>query len=193
MARPRTFDPEVVLDQAVESFWARGYAGTSIADLEAATGLGRQCLYNTFGDKRALFLASLQRYQQRASRGPLAALAAPDAGLDALSSYLSSMVEFLTPSDERKACFLVNAALEFGEADTDVQSVCSGSADRVSQLIHSALENAVAHGELPSDTHLENATELLTTQVYGLSVRAKHGASRTVLRRAVRTMLAQLQ
>jgi len=62
LARTPEFDQEQVLDAALHAFWRKGYEATTLSDLLEATGLARQSLYNTFGDKRALFLASLRRY-----------------------------------------------------------------------------------------------------------------------------------
>jgi AcrR family transcriptional regulator len=55
--RPRAYDPDVALAQAMDTFWHAGYAGTSLDDLSAATGMNRPSLYAAFGDKRALYLA----------------------------------------------------------------------------------------------------------------------------------------
>src|SRR6202020_377715 len=62
MARPREFDEEVVLDAAVQCFWARGYESTSVKDLMEGTGLTAASLYNAYGDKRAMFRTALDRY-----------------------------------------------------------------------------------------------------------------------------------
>jgi len=64
MARPRQFNREESLKNAMVIFWEKGYEATSLNDLLEATGLARQSLYNTFGDKRGLFLASLRRYAE---------------------------------------------------------------------------------------------------------------------------------
>src|SRR5512141_666494 len=65
MGRPRQFDPDQVLGQAMQLFWSKGYEATSLDDLLAETGLARQSLYNGFGDKHALFLAALRRYDEQ--------------------------------------------------------------------------------------------------------------------------------
>ena len=80
MARPREFDPDQVLDQVIDAFWAAGsFGATSVADLEACTGLTRPSLYAAFGDKEALFRAAIDRYQ-RAARDRLRATLAHAAG-----------------------------------------------------------------------------------------------------------------
>ena len=68
MARQKEFDREEALDRAMAAFWSKGYAATSIEDLVAHMGIQRGSLYGTFGDKRRLFLAALDRYQRVVAR-----------------------------------------------------------------------------------------------------------------------------
>ena len=72
--RPRAYDPETALAQAAEVFWKKGYDGTSLDDLAAATGMNRPSLYAAFGDKHALYLTTLQRYRDEARRMSLSLL-----------------------------------------------------------------------------------------------------------------------
>src|SRR5882724_3967842 len=125
MPRAKSFDQDAVLNQAVELFWERGYDGTSLADLEAHLGLGRQSLYNTFGDKQALFLKALERYRRDASQGPIAHLAAPGAGFAAIREYFKAMVNGLTASEPRCSCLMVNTILERGSQDLDVEATAT--------------------------------------------------------------------
>ena len=67
MARPKEFDPETAAQEAMEAFWERGYAATSVNDLLEEMGLNRGSLYGTFGDKKQLFLAALEKYAKCAS------------------------------------------------------------------------------------------------------------------------------
>ncbi len=70
--RPRAYQPEVALARALDVFWKEGFAGTSLDDLSAATGMNRPSLYGAFGDKRELYIKSYQRYREdaRASTRP---------------------------------------------------------------------------------------------------------------------------
>ena len=61
--RPRAYDPKTALARAAETFWKAGYAGTSLDDLVAATGMNRPSLYAAFGDKRELYLKTLEHYR----------------------------------------------------------------------------------------------------------------------------------
>ena len=77
--RPRAYDPEVALGNALAAFWDGGYAATSLDDLSAATGLNRPSLYGAFGDKRALYIQAYRRYREhvRETFAPLFAEKAP--------------------------------------------------------------------------------------------------------------------
>jgi TetR/AcrR family transcriptional repressor of nem operon len=193
MARPKSFEPETVLDQVAETFWAHGYAGTSITDLEEATGLGRQSLYGEFGDKHQLFLRALDRYGRRAPAGIELARQAAPTGLGAIRAYLQNMVVFVTPKGERNGCLILNTILEFGGRDAEVQQRCGRNTKTMREGFASMLEQAKVDGEVRADLDVGSAASLLTSQAYGLSVLAKDGAARAELRKAVDTLLEQLQ
>src|ERR1700730_14950393 len=114
MARPKAFDRDAALQAALEVFWAKGFAGTSTEDLTAAMGIGRQSLYDTFGDKRRLFLEALARYNADSVAGHLADLrSAPDA-TEAIKTLL---LRFANEPEDRRVlgCMGVNAVCEFGQ------------------------------------------------------------------------------
>src|SRR5262245_9273391 len=60
--RPRAYDPEQALKQATNAFWQTGFSGTSLDDLSAATNMNRPSLYGAFGDKRAIYLTTIDHY-----------------------------------------------------------------------------------------------------------------------------------
>src|SRR6267378_2677768 len=119
MARPKEFDRDVAVARAMSVFWSKGYAATSTDDLLQAMKIGRQSLYDTFGDKRRLFVEALERYQRESIAGHLKRLrssASPVAGIEAL-------VVGLIPSDRatrEKGCMGVGATCEFGNADAEL-------------------------------------------------------------------------
>src|ERR1700721_4762124 len=79
MGRPREFDTDAALEKAMRLFWAKGYEGTSVADLTKALGISRPSLYAAFGDKQSLFRAALERYAAGPARYVAAALGKPTA------------------------------------------------------------------------------------------------------------------
>jgi TetR/AcrR family transcriptional repressor of nem operon len=193
MSRPKGFDQDAVLDRAVELFWARGYAGTSITDLENHLHVGRQSLYDTFGDKRALFLKALERYARWNADQLVGILKAPDSGLDAVRAYFQTTVEFLTPPGQRKACLVANSILEIGQSDADVSARCLRNQAMVTDGFRHALKRAVERGELAPGFDAEAGATMLMAQVYGLALLAKGGAARQELLTAVDVLLSRLK
>jgi TetR/AcrR family transcriptional repressor of nem operon len=193
MARPKSFDEEAVLDQAIELFWERGYEGTSLADLEAHLGLGRQSLYNTFGDKHGLFLKALDRYRRENEKAALGQLNAPDAGLDAIRDFFRWGVETLTSSDRRLGCMLTNTISERASEDSDALLRCNVARDLLERSFRRALTQAKKRGELPRALDVEATATLLVVQNYGLTVLAKAGASAAQLHAAVEALFAGLK
>ena len=93
MARPKAFDEEVVLDRAVEVFWAKGYEATSIQDLVDAMGIQRGSLYATFGGKHQLFLTALDRYGEVVVKKLLAILESKPSALESIEQFFAQLVE----------------------------------------------------------------------------------------------------
>jgi TetR/AcrR family transcriptional regulator, transcriptional repressor for nem operon len=193
MARPKSFDEEAVLDQAVQLFWERGYEGTSLADLEAHLGLGRQSLYNSFGDKHALFLKALERYRQNVGGGAFAQLSAPGAGLQAIRGFFDFVLQSLSSPLGRRGCLMTNAITERGSEDADVLLRCNHNRDELERAFRRALSQARKQGEVPKRLDVEAAATLLVIQHYGLTVLAKTGATAAQLRAAVEALFASLK
>ena len=193
MPRPKSFDEDAVLDQAAQLFWERGYEGTSLADLESYLGLGRQSLYDTFGDKHSLFLKALERYRRNVAEGVLAQLDAPGAGLDAVRAYFKATIEMLTGQGPRRACLIANTIVERGSEDPDALLRCNHARGALERSLRRALAQAKARGEVPQTLDVEAAATLLVVQSYGLNVLAKTGVPAAELHAAVEVLLAGLQ
>lgn len=181
MARPKTFDPDQALDAALDLFWHRGYEAASMAELQHVMGIGRQSMYDTFGDKHELFLKALDRYIERNGRRLRDALGGDGPVLPALREHLNATAHFLTPAGERPACLVTNTILERGHWDTMVGEVCKKNERQLLKTFEGALRRAVEGGELDEVDDPHSAALFLASTVYGMSVLAKNGASRRQL------------
>ena len=117
MARPIEFEVDQALDKALEAFRHQGYAGTSIRGLERATGLSSGSLYNSFGDKDAIFQLVLERYVDTVVARRLAKHMAHDDPVEGLRSLFMTLLE--EPDDGAFGCLLTNTAVEFGPEQSE--------------------------------------------------------------------------
>ena len=139
MARPREFDPGTVLERATRVFWTRGFEHTSLDDLCAATGLNRSSLYAAFGDKRALYLQSLARYEA----GSLARVRKAFDGRPAregLRAFLAGLIDAIVEGPGRRGCFIGNCAAEMARLDRSAAARVKQSLERIEQAFRETLE-----------------------------------------------------
>jgi len=138
MARSRAFDEQEVLTAAMHAFRREGYSHISVAQLEAATGLGTSSLYHAYGDKAGLFRRALDHYVTSIVASRLDAYAGPKATLDDLEQLFLTL--FQAPYDDGYGCLVVNSATEFGSAD----SIASDGVRLGLSLVHRHIEDVVS-------------------------------------------------
>jgi TetR/AcrR family transcriptional repressor of nem operon len=174
VARPREFDPDDALARSLDLFWARGFAGVSLSDLEEATGVGRQSLYAAFGNKEALYAAALERYNAATERW-LAPLFAQDAGLDTLRRYARDAL--LAQGKHRASgCLVVKTLWDRGLEEGELQASARAAARRVRAAFAHALGRAQERGELAAGDAALRA-DLCFAAVNGLAALRRSGVS----------------
>jgi TetR/AcrR family transcriptional repressor of nem operon len=194
VARPRQFDPEQVLERAMQAFWRRGYHDTSVDDLVAATGVRPGSLYNAFrGGKRELFFGSLDRYSAFVVSEKLGALERPGASVAEVRAYFDGLIDDLMTAEGRVGCLMVNSAIELAAEDSDVATVVRGHMARLERNATRALRNAKRRGEIPAGIDpAAKATQLMATGM-GLMVVGKTNPGREVLETIVNAAFADLR
>lgn len=173
MSRPRAFDEETVLDQALGQFWKTGYEGTTIGDLEAVTGLGRGSLYATFGDKRQLFLRAFEHYLGQAADERIARLQRPDAGRADLVAFFREAAHGCSGEQARKGCLVTNCAVEMAASDVDVAARVGRHLDRYERAIEQVVRQAQARGEITAGRDPVRLARFLVVCLQGMQVLAR--------------------
>lgn len=180
MARPREFDRIDTLNKAMAVFWEKGYAATSTSDLLAAMGIGRQSMYDTFGDKHALYLEALAHYSDSSMRELLHSLQS-DTALGAIANMLLAFAA--RPEEQnRLGCMGVNAICEFGDSNADVNALREASGALLNQAMERLLRDAQAAGEIAAGADIHAAAAFIGATLSGMKVSAKAGASPATLR-----------
>lgn len=192
MARPKAYDEAVLLERAMEAFWAHGYDGTSIENLVGTTGVNRGSLYGAYPDKRALFVASIRRYLDRVVENNVRRLCAVEPAGEAVRAFFLGLVD--APLERlRRGCLLTNAAVELGVGDRQVASLIRRAFRRVEQAICARLVEAGADGDLRAGVEPEALARLLITVLQGIRVMAKVGTDRRVMCDAVTSALSAIK
>ena len=193
MARPRAFDEAAVLARARDLFWERGYAATSIGDLERGLGISRSSLYATFGDKRALYDRTLAAYRDE-NLGRLRTLLTEATDLRATLERVFADAA-AAKADCRagaRGCYVVNATTEMANACADALGFVSGNRERFVALLREALTRARDAGQLAREADPQALANYLFVCYNGLQVVVQTDIPRTELAAAVRLGVAAL-
>jgi TetR/AcrR family transcriptional repressor of nem operon len=193
MARHKEFNREEVLAKAMETFWRYGYEGTSVQDLIESMGINRGSLYDTFGDKRSLFLEAIAHYDQTVVRCAIAHLEAPDASKPAIIDYFQSLVDRMVADKDRRGCFVTNTAVELCPHDPDTAKRIANNLQRIEQAFYRALSRAKEKGEIPPEKNLQALARYLTCNLQGLRVISKVNPDPQILQEIIEILLCVLE
>lgn len=174
MARPREFDESVVLGQAMKTFWQKGFEGTSLADLCAATGLAKGSLYQAFGDKRRLYLRALRAYIDDGQVTLAQNLARAPTARQGLAEWLERMAHGASQS-ARKGCFVVNAGVEMGPHDPEVRDLLADHNRRWTRTLAECVARGMSEGDFRQELCPEEGARFLAVFSHGLQAVGRRG------------------
>lgn len=184
MGRPRAFDLDQALDQALQVFWRRGYEAASISELTQAMGINPPSLYAAFGNKEGLFRQVLDRYLAIRTKFWDHALAAPTAR-GVIERLLRGSADFLSDACNPPGCLLVRGAIACSDMAQDIHEELVARRKSGEQAVRERLEQAKSAGELPADIDPCGFACYIAAVLEGMSVHAAGGASREDLHRIV--------
>lgn len=188
MARPKEFCVHQALERAMEVFWEQGYEGASLSDLTARMGIQKASLYDTYGDKKHLYLAALKHYQDIGHAKVLELLETADSPLDGLKAVL--MLALPCPSKPCAGCFCVHAMTESSAEDTDVKAQLAHHLDRTLATLRDAVEQAQAHGQIRASISPSEVADSLLALFYSVSLMGRSIPDRTRLESVIERGLA---
>jgi AcrR family transcriptional regulator len=182
IGRPRAFDDEKALNQAMRVFWRKGYLGASLSDLTDAMGINRPSLYAAFGNKKSLFRKALAHYAKGPSFYLSEALQEPTARAVA-ERLLRGVVDLLTDPRTPTTCLWVHGALSCGD-DSLREEFAAQRAAGLADL-RTRFKRAIADGDLSAASDADALARYVQTVNFGLTVQASTGATRKELLRIV--------
>jgi TetR/AcrR family transcriptional regulator, copper-responsive repressor len=172
--RPRAFEPETALGQAMDVFWEDGFAATSLDDVSAATGLNRPSLYGAFGDKRALYLKAYDQYRKRSNEQFRPMFAACEPLRTKLMRILTAALDlYLSGPNGPRGCFTVLSAASEAIADPGLHSLVGEAIDSTDRAFGRLFADARAAGELPESADPRRLARIATATLHTLSIRAR--------------------
>jgi TetR/AcrR family transcriptional repressor of nem operon len=177
----KQFDEGVVLDRAMQAFWARGFEATSIQDLVDCMGLNRGSIYAAFGGKRALFLRTLERYETHHRRAWFDALRRRHTPRTAILSVFEGAISAAFSDHSRSGCFLVNTAIELSPHDEEIARVVAKGLAETEAYFRDLVREGQRLGEIPPRVEPDETARTLLGLLIGLRVLARSRPERPLL------------
>jgi TetR/AcrR family transcriptional repressor of nem operon len=192
MARPREFDEAAVLDAAIQQFWLRGYEATSVRDLADQMGIAGASLYNAFGDKRALYERSLNRYLDQTFRERIRRLEHGLPPRDAIVAFLQEIIKRSLNDKQRLGCLLVNSALESAPHDSELREIVATFLTEVESFFLRCVTSGQRDETISKSQSADDLARTLLGALLGIRVLARVRPDRKLLEGLVRPVFALL-
>lgn len=189
MARPKEFDPERALAKAMHIFWRLGYENTSMEALMKEMGIAKQSLYDTFGDKRALYLKALTHYRDQTNSLGQKVLNEIPCVRDGFRKLLFGIAAETREQHER-GCLLLSANLQRDPKDSVIRDFLRDNQARVETIFREALVRAQKQGELPPQQDPAALARFFIVTIQGMRSMARLRSDRKALEQVARVALA---
>ncbi|KKZ99319.1 MULTISPECIES: TetR/AcrR family transcriptional regulator [Bacillus cereus group] len=185
MARLREFDEEKALDAAMQLFWEKGYAATSLSDLTAKMEIQKPSLYSAFGDKEGLFEAALRRYTNLHAANIRTKLQNKQSVKEAIRTFFDNMVEEEYKKDFSKGCFCINTMVELAPHNEKFEVLTREHQMYLAVIFQELITKGIRSGELQNDLNAKAVAQTLVTSLIGLTVLMKSRPERSVIDNSV--------
>ncbi|NIB43017.1 TetR/AcrR family transcriptional regulator [Pseudomaricurvus alkylphenolicus] len=192
MARPLAFDPNEKLHQAMLLFWRKGFEATSMQDLVNALGINRFSIYNTFGDKQALYAKVVDYYEDKVFGALIRRLQVPEPGVETLEVYFQALLDGLTGQRGLCGCFLQTAILSGEVRDPQTRESINATFGRLQGALRDVIISAREKGDISPSADAEALADFLLMQVQGLIALQGLGKGEQA-RAALQVLLGQIR
>jgi len=193
MAGPnKQFNRDETLDKAVQLFWEQGYEATSMQDLVNAMGINRASLYQTYGNKQELYLASLERYAAQILAYVTGLLDKPGTPLTKLRDTFVHITE-QSLQGKMQGCFINNTAVELGPHDAKLAAKIRDIWVQLEDIFATRLQQAIDQHQITADTDPHQLAQVLNINLQGLVVKTKANSNKAELIRAVDALFDLIQ
>ena len=189
--RPREFDRQEALQRAMELFWAQGYEGTTLADLQKAMGgITAPSFYAAFGSKESLFREAVELYKQTQGAPVVEALAKGPTTRASIEGMLRRAVESVCRQGKPHGCLMVLGAMNCMPANKGIEDFMREQRALREKFIRQRLRKGIAEGDVPPTADINALVAFYTSIVDGMAIRARDGASRKSLGAIVECAMA---
>ena len=192
MPKEKLFDEAAVLQSAMELFWNKGYNGTSMDELTKATGLSRSSIYNSFGDKHALFMRSIRFYQAQQQQILLQSVQKTGSALKKVQLAFKQLLEDILGDKLRNGCLVINTTTELSNLDKEVAELVLSNLEGMEAQFYEWIKTGQETGEISSRFTGQALARHLYNSYNGMRILGQTKPDRKMLEDVVKVALSVL-
>ncbi|MEJ2793422.1 TetR/AcrR family transcriptional regulator [Iodobacter sp. LRB] len=193
MSRPKEFDRDTVIHNAMQLFWAKGYEGATLPELLRVMGLSRSSFYNEFIDKESLFLDVIDFYFVKVGQARVALLNSSPSVKTALRAFFEAQMINDSPfKDGLVGCLITNTAVAVKGLDPIVACKIKASAEAMEQVFLNLLQRGQTNGEIATNKDIKALAKALLSFTHGMCVYVKIDQDRAGINQIISTVLSLL-
>lgn len=185
MAGVKQFDRDEILVKAMQLFWKKGFHATSMQDLVNHLGINRASLYDTYGDKRALFELALNLYRENYRK-------LLNDQINSGKPFLKVMEQMLSQINTN-GCFMVNTTTELAAEDPEIQKLARDNRKAFEKICRQAFKKEIDAGRISSDKDPAKLSSILFLMYNGIQVIARMNPSEAELKKLTSAILSEIQ
>ena len=193
MARPREFDIDQALNNAMQAFWSNGYEATSLADLMEAMDLQKGSIYKAFGDKHTLFISALEHYLEAAHQFDKEYLEKATSPKKGISTWLNTELKNACGQSIKRGCLMVNTLNERAHTDETVANLIKSHLSRLSLLLTETIKRGQELGEFRDDIRANDISQMLIVSLLGMLSLSKGPMSKSKILNNIKNILKLIE
>ncbi|MFC5825695.1 TetR/AcrR family transcriptional regulator [Nonomuraea insulae] len=188
--RPRGFDRDLALRQAMITFWERGYEGTSMADLTTAMGIASASIYAGFGAKEQLFREAVELYGATEGARPLHLLETAGTAREGVAQALRANADRFADPATPPGCMVVLSALTGTTQNAGLRGFLAERRALVPHSFRRRLEQGIKDGDVTAGTDVDAVADFYAAVLQGMAIHSRDGATRARLETVIACALA---
>jgi TetR/AcrR family transcriptional repressor of nem operon len=192
MPKERSFTEDAVLQKAMELFWNKGYNGTSMDELTKATGLSRSSMYNSFGDKHALFMKSIRFYQAQQQKALMESVEKGGSAIRKIQLAFRHLLEDILEDKLRKGCLMVNTTTELSNLDKEISTLVLENLQGMENVLYEWVKAGQQQGEISQSFSAQALARHLYNSYNGMRIVGQTKPDRKSLEDIIKVALSVL-
>lgn len=192
MARAKEFNEDEVLQKAIVLFTSKGYNGTSAQDLVDGLGISRSSLYDTFGDKRGLYIKAVNKYRDDSTAEMIRFIEQTNDVVKSIRHILQTALDE-SLDNKMNGCLMVNSTIELAPHDAEVAAIANENMRMVEDCLCHAIKKGQQAGQVSGDHSARSLARFFFNTLSGMRVTVKAGGDKKIYDDIIRVAISTLK